>query len=110
MTLLGNYVEMSGQEGHEPFIWDKRSKRSMRGKDPCSPQEGKGSRAASSAVHTPSIHALFSLFSCPDKISQQSHKSAPTLSLRSFAYNYFIHSKRLFLLKDTYRCIILFAT
>ena len=45
----------------------------MRGKDPRSQQEGNGSRTASSAVHTPPIHAFFSLFSCPDKISQQSH-------------------------------------
>src|SRR2546423_6636799 len=34
---------------------------------------GKGSRNASYAVHTPPIHAFFSLFSCPYKISQQSH-------------------------------------
>src|SRR3989442_13714640 len=52
----------------------KRSKRSMRGQDPDSQQEGNGSRTASSAVHPPPIHALFSLFSCPDKISQQSHQ------------------------------------
>ena len=47
----------------------------MRGNDQRSPQEGKGSRTASYAVHTPPIHAFFSLFSCPYKISQQSHSS-----------------------------------
>jgi hypothetical protein len=50
----------------------------MRGQDPRSQQEGNGSRTASSAVHPPPIHAFFSLFSCPDKISQQSHLSRPT--------------------------------
>jgi hypothetical protein len=31
MTLLGNFVEMSGQEENDPSIWNKRSERSMRG-------------------------------------------------------------------------------
>src|SRR5437868_15212565 len=78
MTLLGNFVEMSGQEEHDPFKWNKRSGRSMRGKNQRLHQEGMGSRTASHAVHTPPIHPLFSLFSCPYKISQQSHQSAPT--------------------------------
>jgi len=29
MTLLGNFVEMSGQEENDPFIENKRSERSM---------------------------------------------------------------------------------
>src|SRR5207244_8895060 len=78
MTLLGNFVEMSGQEEQDPFKWNKRSGRSMRGQNQRLHQEGMGSRTASHAVHTPPIHPLFSLFSCPYKISQQSHKSAPT--------------------------------
>ena len=52
MTLLGNFDSMSGQEENEPFIWNKRSKRSMRGKDQRSHQEGNGSRTASYAVRT----------------------------------------------------------
>src|SRR3989440_12633451 len=75
MTLLGNFVEMSGQEEQDPFKWNKRSGRSMRGKNQRLHQEGMGSRTASHAVHTPPIHPLFSLFSCPYKISQQSHLS-----------------------------------
>src|SRR2546430_17528684 len=75
MTLLGNFVEMSGQEEHDPFKWNKRSGRSMRGQNQRLHQEGMGSRTASHAVHTPPIHPLFSLFSCPYKISQQSHLS-----------------------------------
>src|SRR5947209_20499553 len=43
---------------------------------------GKGSRNASYAVHTPPIQALFSLFSCPYKISQQSHELRPLRLLR----------------------------
>src|SRR5437868_10572496 len=78
MTLLGNFVEMSGQEEQDPFKWNKRSGRSMRGQNQRLHQEGMGSRTASHAVHTPPIRPLFSLFSCPYKISQQSHKSAPT--------------------------------
>ena len=74
-TLLGNFVEMSGQEEHDPFKWNKRSGRSMRGQNQRLHQEGMGSRTASHAVHTPPIHPLFSLFSCPYKISQQSHLS-----------------------------------
>ena len=54
----------------------------MRGNDQRSPQEGKGSRTASYAVHTPPIHAFFSLFSCPYKISQQSHSYTPLTSKR----------------------------
>jgi len=49
----------------------------MRGKNQRLHQEGMGSRTASHAVHTPPIHPLFSLFSCPYKISQQSHKGPP---------------------------------
>src|SRR5437868_9676978 len=87
MTLLGNFVEMSGQEEHDPFKWNKRSGRSMRGKNQRLHQEGMGSRTASHAVHTPPIPPLFSLFSCPYKISQQSHKgplhnSSPPSPLR----------------------------
>jgi hypothetical protein len=77
MTLLGNFVEMSGQGENDPFIKNKRSERSMRGEDRHPHQEGNGSRTASHAVHvvhTPSRDAFFSLFSCPDKISQQSHE------------------------------------
>src|SRR5437660_9596653 len=68
---------MSGQEEHDPFKWNKRSGRSMRGKNQRLHQEGMGSRTASHAVHTPPIHPLFSLFSCPYKISQQSHEWLP---------------------------------
>ena len=78
MTLLGNFVEMSGQGEQDPFRENKRSERSMRGENPRPHQEGKGSRIPSHAVHavyTPPKDALFSLFSCPDKISQQSHLS-----------------------------------
>ena len=77
MTLLGNFVEMSGQGEHDPFIENKRSGRSMRGENQGPHQEGNGSRAASYAVHTVFTlprEAFFSLFSCPDKISQQSHE------------------------------------
>ncbi len=75
VTLLGNFVEMSGQGENDPFIKNKRSERSMRGENQRPHQEGNGSRTASHAVHvvhTPPRDALFSLFSCPDKISQQS--------------------------------------
>ncbi len=77
MTLLGNFVEMSGQGENDPFIKNKRSERSMRGENQRPHQEGNGSRTASHAVHvvhTPPRDALFSLFSCPDKISQQSQE------------------------------------
>jgi len=46
----------------------------MRGENQRLHQEGNGSRTASHAVHTPPIVSFFSLFSCPDKISQQSHE------------------------------------
>ena len=49
----------------------------MRGENPHPHQEGNGSRTTSYAVHvvhTPPREALVSLFSCPDKISQQSHE------------------------------------
>ncbi len=49
----------------------------MRGENQRPHQEGNGSRTASHAVYTPPIDSSFSLFSCPDKISQQSHKSGP---------------------------------
>src|SRR5712691_11375705 len=81
MTLLGNFVEMSGQEENDPFIENKRSERSMRGENQRPHQKRNVSRATSYAVHvvhTPSREALVSLFYCPDKISQQSHKSRPT--------------------------------
>ena len=39
----------------------------MRGQNQRLHQEGMGSRTASHAVHTPPIHPLFSLFSCPYK-------------------------------------------
>src|SRR2546421_10825778 len=77
MTLLGNFVEMSGQGEHDPFIWNKRSERSMRGENPHPHQAGNGSQTASSTVHvvhTPPREDLFSLSTCPDKISQQSHE------------------------------------
>src|SRR4051794_702182 len=80
MTLLGNFVEMSGQEQHHPFIENKRSERSMRGENPHPHQAGNGSHTASSTVHvvhTPPREDLFSLSTCPDKISQQSHLSCP---------------------------------
>src|SRR5258707_11388650 len=78
MTLLGNSVEMSRQEENDPFIGNKRSKRSMRDRNQRLHQEGSGSRIASHAVHTPPIDTFFSLFTCPYRISQQSHESAPT--------------------------------
>src|SRR5947209_10727180 len=77
MTLLGNSVKMSRQEENDPFLGNKRSKRSMRERNQRPHQEGGGSRIASHAVHTPPLPALFSLFTCPDKISQQSHLSRP---------------------------------
>ena len=72
MTLLGNSVEMSRQEEHDPFRRNKRSKRSMRDSNQRLQQEGSGSRIASHAVHTPPREAFFSLFTCPYSISQQS--------------------------------------
>ncbi len=45
----------------------------MRGENRRPHQEGNGARTASHAVHTSPIASFFSLFSCPDKISQQSH-------------------------------------
>src|SRR5579864_3982454 len=83
MTLLGNFVEMSGQGEHDPFIENKRSERSMRGEKEHPHQEGNGSRTAFHAVHavyTPPREAFFALFSCPDKISQQSHSYTRFLS------------------------------
>src|SRR5437899_3564774 len=77
MTLLGNSVEMSRQEEHDPFRRNKRSKRSMRDSNQRLQQEGSGSRMASHAIHTPPREAFFSLFTCPDRISQQSHLSRP---------------------------------
>ena len=77
MTLLGNSVEMSRQEENDPFIGNKRSKRSMRDKNQRPHHEGSGSRIASHAVHTPPRNAFFSLFTCPYRISQQSHSSRP---------------------------------
>ncbi len=77
MTLLGNSVEMSRQEEHEPFRGNKRSKRSMRDRNQRLHHEGSGSRIASHAVHTPPIDTFFSLFTCPYRISQQSHLSRP---------------------------------
>src|SRR5438105_823263 len=77
MTLLGNSVEMSRQAEHDPFIGNKRSKRSMRDSHPRLHQEGSGSRIASHAVPTPPLAAFFSLFTCPYKISQQSHSLRP---------------------------------
>src|SRR3989442_15909751 len=84
MTLLGNSVEMSRQEEHDPFRRNKRSKRSMRDSNQRLQQEGSGSRMASHAVHTPPREAFFSLFTCPDSISQQSHQSGPTSVLYPF--------------------------
>src|SRR5258708_11566596 len=43
MTLLGNSVEMSRQEENDPFIGNKRSKRSMRDRNQRLHQEGSGS-------------------------------------------------------------------
>src|SRR2546423_14955814 len=98
MTLLGNFEEMSGQEQHHPFIENKRSERSMRGENPHPHQAGNGSHTASSTVHvvhTPPREDLFSLSTCPDKISQQSHKSAPTdgwiISLKCIRSLIFLH-------------------
>src|SRR5436305_6269125 len=78
MTLLGNFDSMSGQEGNDPSIWNKRSERSMRDQNQRHHQEGNVARTASHAVYAPPIDALLFLFSCPYKISQQSHKSAST--------------------------------
>jgi hypothetical protein len=49
----------------------------MRGKNQRPHQEGRGSRTAAHAVHTPPRGPFFSLFSRPYKISQQSHLSRP---------------------------------
>jgi hypothetical protein len=49
----------------------------MRGENPHPHQAGNGSQTASSTVHvvhTPPREDLFSLSTCPDKISQQSHR------------------------------------
>ena len=56
----------------------------MRGENQRPHQEGNGSRTTSYAVHvvhTLSREALFSLFSCPDKISQQSLSYTPTIGM-----------------------------
>ena len=45
----------------------------MRGRNQRPHQEGNGSRTASHVVYTPPRDTFFSLFSCPDKITQQSH-------------------------------------
>jgi len=76
----------------------------MRDQNQCAHQRGSGARSTPHAASTPPSVSFFSLFSCPYKISQQSHelfvgkqptvgagKPAPTSALRSFAYNYFIH-------------------
>ncbi len=56
----------------------------MRGEKQRPHQEGNSSRTTSYAVyvvHTPLRDALFSLFSCPDKISQQSHSYTQRLTV-----------------------------
>src|SRR5438045_6293088 len=75
MTLLGNFDSMSGQEGNDPSIWNKRSERSMRDQNQRPHQEGNVARTTSHAVYAPPIDALLFSFSCPYKISQQSHLS-----------------------------------
>ncbi len=53
----------------------------MRGENQHPHQQGNGSRTTSYAVHvvhTSPREALVSSFSCPDKISQQSHSYTPT--------------------------------
>src|SRR5579859_5214733 len=79
MTLLGNFDSMSGQEGNDPCLWNKRSERSMRDQNQCAHQRGSGARSTPHAAYTPPRVSFFFLFSCPYKISQQSHKSAPTV-------------------------------
>src|SRR5579859_7658674 len=82
MTLLGNFDSMSGQEGNDPCLWNKRSERSMRDQNQCAHQRGSGARSTPHAAYTPPRVSFFFLFSCPYKISQQSHLSRPTAIYR----------------------------
>ncbi len=50
----------------------------MRDQNQCAHQRGSGARSTPHAASTPPSVSFFSLFSCPYKISQQSHQSGPT--------------------------------
>ena len=77
MTLLGNFVEMSGQEENDPLIENKRSKKKHKRRGINFLIKKKMTFELLLMLFMSFIthprEDFFSLSTCPDKISQQSH-------------------------------------